>query len=297
MTALKTDDLPAGYIREYGNMILSLSTGSLFTLPLHRAFELAAEAGFDGVELMINQNFQRVDCVKLVRTLQEITTIHSIHVPFMELDGWGGKIESIQRSIALAAECEIPLVNFHPPSWRGLEIGFFRWLYSIKDFQKELGMGGSVAISMENMPWVGKWKINPNILSNMQRFSDFIRDHNLYMTFDCTHVGSGKTSFISEFFLCHDSDRILNIHFSDYGQGREHLLPGHGILPLTRFLHDLRSVKYQGTVTLELSPREFPEGEHNILESLKEVLAFLRVETAPQDEAPREYTLETIPLY
>ena len=30
-------------------MILSLSTGSLFTLPLQRVFELAAESGFDGV--------------------------------------------------------------------------------------------------------------------------------------------------------------------------------------------------------------------------------------------------------
>jgi len=275
-------------------MILSLSTGSLFTLPLQRVFELAAESGFDGVELIINQDFQRVNSVKLVRSLQEIATIHSIHAPFMELDGWGGTIDSLKLSVELAAECDIPLVNFHPPSWMGFEIGFWRWLYSIHDYQKDLGLNGSVAIAMENMPWVGKWKINPHILSNTQRMVDFIRDHNLYMTFDCTHMGSGKTNFINDFFLCYDSDRILNIHFSDYGHGREHLLPGHGILPLTRFLNHLRSTEYQNTVTLELDPREFPKGEQNILASLKEMLSFLRTETGPQEDFQRHYTQETI---
>ncbi|NTV50284.1 MAG: sugar phosphate isomerase/epimerase [Geobacteraceae bacterium] len=277
-------------------MILSLSSGSLFTLPLQRVFELAAESGYDGLELIINQDFQRVNAAKLVRSLQEIATIHSIHAPFMELDGWGGPIDSLKRSIELAAECDIPLVNFHPPSWMGLEVGFWRWLYSIHDYQNELGLGGKVAVAMENMPWVGKWKINPNILSNMQRMVDFIRDHNLYMTFDCTHIGSGKTDFINDFFLCYDSDRILNIHFSDYGHGREHLLPGHGILPLTRFLNHLRSTEYQSTVTLELDPRELPKAEHNILESLKDILSFLRKETTLQTDSQRQYTQETIQI-
>jgi sugar phosphate isomerase/epimerase len=277
-------------------MILSLSTGSLFTLPLPRIFELSAESGFDGLELIINQDFQRVNTVKLVRSLQEIAAIHSIHAPFMELDGWGGAIDSLKHSIALAAECNIPLVNFHPPSWMSFEVGFWRWLYSVNDYQEEIGMGGKVTVTLENMPWVGKWKINPHILSNMQQMIDFIRDRNLYMTFDCTHIGSGKTNFINEFFLCYESGRIRNIHFSDYGHDREHLLPGRGILPLTRFLNHLRNTKYQSTVTLELDPKEFPRGEHNILESLKEILSFLRTETGPQSESHREYTQETIPV-
>lgn len=274
-------------------MILSLSTGSLFTLPLQRVFELAAESGFDGVELIINQDFQRVNATKLVRSLQEIITIHSIHAPFMELDGWGSKIDSLKLSVKLAAECNIPLVNFHPPSWMGFEIGFWRWLYSIHDYQKEVGLDGEVKVTLENMPWVGKHKINPNILSNTQRLVDFIHDHNLFMTFDCTHMGSGKTNFINDFFLCYDSGRIRNIHFSDYGHDREHLLPGHGILPLTRFLNHLRNTEYKSTVTLELDPKEFPKGEHNILASLKEMLAFLRNETSPQLDTPRQYIQET----
>jgi sugar phosphate isomerase/epimerase len=212
----------------------------------------------------------------------------------MELDGWGDQIRALNLCIELAASCDIPLVNFHPPSWMGFEIGFWRWLYSIHDFQKELGLDGAITVTLENMPWTGKWKINPNILSNTQRFIDFIQDHNLYMTFDCTHMGSGKTNFIDDFFLCYNSGRIRNIHFSDYGHDREHLLPGHGILPLTRFLNHLRSTEYQSTVTLELDPNELPKGETNLLESLKEIVAFLRKETSSQAYSPREYTQEII---
>lgn len=258
---------------------ISFSSGSLFTLPLRKGFELAAEAGFDGVELIINQDFQRVNPVTLVRSLQEIAPINSIHAPFMPLDGWGGPIQSLFHSIELAADTGIPLVNFHPPSWLGFEIGFWRWLYRVRDFQKEVGLDGEVLVTIENMPWVGKFKMNPNILSSTADMINFIQEHNLYLTFDTTHMGSGKANFINDFYMFYESGRIRNIHFSDYGFDREHLIPGHGRLPLTRFLNHLKQTDYQGAVTLELDPREFPQNEQMILQSLKELQTYMRVET------------------
>ncbi len=258
---------------------ISLSSGSLFTLPMRKAFELSAEAGFDGVELIINQDFQRINPVKMVRSLQEIAPINSIHAPFMPLDGWGGPIQSLFHSIELAADTGIPLVNFHPPSWLGLEIGFWRWLYRIRDFQKEIGLDGEVLVTIENMPWVGKYKMNPNILSSTRDMITFIHEHNLYLTFDTTHMGSGKANFINDFYLFYESGRIRNIHFSDYGFGHEHLIPGRGRLPLTRFLNHLKHTDYQGCVTLEVSPHEFPKNETIILQALKELQTYMRVET------------------
>ncbi len=260
-------------------MRISLSTGTLFTFPLHRTFQLAAEAGFDGMELIINQEFQRVNSRKLLAELAGIMPILSIHAPFMPLDGWGSPMDSLKRSVELAAEAGIGLVNFHPPSWLGFELRFWRWMYRIHDFQKELG-GGKVLLTIENMPWVGRFRINPHIFSQTQKLIEFITERNLYQTFDCTHMGSGKANFINDFYLCYDSGRIRNIHFSDYGHGREHLLPGRGILPLTRFLNHLSSTGYDEALTLELSPHEFPRDERIILESLKEILQYLRLETA-----------------
>ena len=258
---------------------ISLSSGSLFTLPLRRVFEISAEAGFDGVELIINQDFQRVSPVKLVRSLQGITPINSIHAPFMPLDGWGGPIQSLFHSIELAADTGIPLVNFHPPSWLGLELGFWRWLYSIHDFQKSVGMDGQVVVTIENMPWVGPFGSNPNVLSATRDMINFIQDHNLFLTFDTTHMGSGKANFIDDFYQFYESGRIRNIHFSDYGFDREHLIPGHGHLPLTRFLNHLKNTDYQGCVTLEVSPHEFPKNERIILRAMQELQTYMRVET------------------
>lgn len=259
-------------------MKITLSSGTLHTFPIRKVFTIASELEFDGVELIINQEFQRVNSLKLVEELQAIIPILSIHAPFMPLDGWGTPVDSLKRSVELAASSGIPLVNFHPPSWMGFEIGFWRWLYKIHNFQKEIGTE-NVLITLENMPWVGKFKINPHILSDTRQMIDFYQERNLFMTFDCTHMGSGKMNFINDFYLCYNSGKIRNIHFSDYGQGREHLIPGHGTLPLTRFLNHLRNTDYNDTITLELSPYEFPKNEEIMKASLAEILKYLRRET------------------
>ena len=262
-------------------MRISISTGTLYTLPLRRAAEIAVDVGFDGVELIINQEFQRVSATKIIDELARIVAIQSIHAPFMPLDGWGTPVDSLQRCVDLAARANIPLVNFHPPSWLGGEIGFWRWLYRVRDFQQEVGQGGAVVVAMENMPWVGRFKVNPHILSETHRLLDFGAEHNLFFTFDTTHMGSGKANFINDFYQFYNSGRIRNIHFSDYGHGREHLLPGHGILPLTRFLNHLRNTGFSESLTLELSPHEFPRDERIIIASLREILDYLRRETDP----------------
>ncbi|MBT0652666.1 sugar phosphate isomerase/epimerase family protein [Geomobilimonas luticola] len=261
-------------------MRISLSSGTLFTYPLHRVFEIARDVGFDGLELIINQDFQKVNPRSVVRDLAPILPILSIHAPFMPLDGWGGPVDSVRRSVEIAADCGVPLVNFHPASWLGFELAFWRWMYRIIDFQKEVGDEG-VILTLENMPWVGRFKINQYILSHTGKMIDFLQERNLYMTFDCTHMGSGKTNFINDFYLFYNTGRIRNVHFSDYGHGREHLLPGHGILPLTRFLNHLRNTGYNETLTLELSPHEFSRDERVMIESLREILRYLRRETAP----------------
>lgn len=260
-------------------MRICMSAGTLFIFPLDKVFAMAREVGFDGVELVINQEFQKVNSRRLIRELAETIPINSMHAPFMQLDGWGGPVDSLKRCVEIAADCGIGLVNFHPPSWMGMEIGYWRWLYKIHDFQKEIG-GGQVTLTLENMPWTGKYRINGYILSETQKMIEFLKDRNLYLTFDCTHMGSGRANFINDFYLFYNSGRIRNIHFSDYGHGRQHLLPGHGILPLTRFLNHLRNTAYNEALTLELSPYEFPKGEQIIIDSLKEILAYLRRETA-----------------
>jgi len=259
-------------------MKLVLSAGSLYTLPLEKIFEIARDTGFDGVEVIIGYDFQHQDNVALIRHLQQIAPILSLHAPFLVLDGWGNKIEQLHRTTALALETDIPLINFHPPSWLGLEVQFWRWFNRVRDFQEEIGRN-QVIITLENMPCTGAFKVNPYLLGKTEAMIDFIRERNLFLTFDTAHMGSSKANFLHDFHLLYDCGKMRNIHFSDYGYGREHLLPGHGVLPLTRFLNHLRETGYDEALTLELSPHEFPEEEELIRESMAEIFAYLCAET------------------
>lgn len=259
-------------------MKLILSAGSLHTLPLVKVFELARDTGFDGVEVIINHDFQYQDNLAYLRDLQQILPIASLHAPFFEIDGWGNKIQQLTRTTELALKAGIPLINFHPPAWIAFEWRFWRWLKKIQDFQTQVGQN-QVIITMENMPCTGAFKTNPYFLGQTRKMIDFLQGHNLFLTFDTAHMGTSKANFLQDFHLFYDSGMMRNIHFSDYGYGKEHLLPGHGILPLTRFLNHLRETDYNEALVLELSPQEFPEEEELIRESLAEIFVYLCQET------------------
>jgi sugar phosphate isomerase/epimerase len=87
------------------------------------------------------------------------------------------------------------------------------------------------------------------------------------------------TNFINDFYHYYGSGRMRSIHFSDYANGEEHLMPGHGGLPLTRFLNHLRETDYDHALVLELSPYEFPEEFGQIRATLEEVFRYLCAET------------------
>jgi sugar phosphate isomerase/epimerase len=266
-------------------MKLVLSAGSLYTLPLAKVFGIAKDIGFDGLEVIVNYDFQYRDNAAYLRDLQQILPINALHAPFFDLDGWGNKIDQLILTTELALETGIPLINFHPPAWMALELRFWRWLNKIKDFQAEIGQN-QVKITMENMPSTGAFKCNPHFLAQTTTMIRFMEAKNLFLTFDTAHMGSSRANFLHDFHIFYNSGRMRNIHFSDYGYGREHLLPGRGVLPLTRFLNHLRETGYNETVTLELSPHEFPKEEELIRAGMTEVFNYLCVETgrlpAPQ---------------
>jgi sugar phosphate isomerase/epimerase len=255
-----------------------LSAGTLYTMELTEIFKIANECGFDGVELIINTLFEGRNPHKIIEKLLKICPIESIHAPFFKLHKWGHSGSALLKCITLARDFEIPLVNFHPPLWFPPELRFWRWFNQVEDYQK-LVSESKVIVTMENMPYVGnRIRFNPNILKKSADMLSFMEKHNLFMTFDTTHIGSHNPNFLGEFQRLLVSGRIRNIHFSDYGHKREHLFPGRGILPLTRFLYMLNERDYKGAITLELSPAELPQERDKIGERLTEINGYLRKE-------------------
>jgi len=261
-------------------MKILLSSGSLHTLRLEKAFRIASETGYDGMEVIISEDFGQEEGYSLLRGLKEIMPIYVLHAPFDLIPGWGDRIAALLKTVELARMISVPMVTFHPPKWLDLEMKFWRWMYMVRDFQRELG-GGKVSIAMENMPYKGNLlRFNPYILRKTKDMVRFVDKKNLYFTFDCAHMGTANTRFVRNFLRLYKTKRVKNIHFSDYQSQREHLLPGHGVLPLAELLEYLKESSYDEMMTLEILPQELPEDEEAMKKALRKAALHIKAELA-----------------
>jgi len=58
--------------------------------------------------------------------MPEILPIHTIHAPFLKMKKWGTKVDELKRTIDIARILGASVVNFHPPAWLTMEIGFYQ---------------------------------------------------------------------------------------------------------------------------------------------------------------------------
>ena len=72
--------------------MIALSTGSLHTYGTARVAWMAAEAGFDGLEIMVDDRWDTRDPAYLLQTARNVgLPILSLHAPFRSgIQGWGG---------------------------------------------------------------------------------------------------------------------------------------------------------------------------------------------------------------
>ncbi len=258
-------------------MKILFSTGCLFYLPIKDIFSLAKEAGFEGCDLVIDDNFNDDRYIDTVIACLEILPVDSIHAPFIKMSAWGSKTHAFIRTIELAKILGTKLINFHPPSWFSMEINFFKWFKKIKDFQREFGYE-DILISIENMPLVGKrLRLAPYILNDYEDLIDFGVERNLYFTFDTTHLGTFGSDIVVAFLNFFKTERLKNVHVSDYGAFKSHLLIGRGELPIVKLLNTMRRLGYDEMITLELSPYELPRTREWLVKVMSYELSFLKM--------------------
>ncbi len=274
-------------------MIL-LSTGTLNTLGLSRIFALAAEAGFDGMEIMIDGRLDTRDAGYLRRLSSDYgLPIAAIHSPFLaDVEGWpADQLGRLECTLALAAEVGAPLVVTHLPYrlhllWvtvSGLRPRRFSaplpWLRR-EPYYTLLRDGGlaaledetGITIAVENMParrflgryWGLYWF---NTMEQMRRFP--------HIVLDTTHLGTWGLDPVAAYAQV--QDRVVHVHLSNFAGGKEHRPPTDGDLDLERFLRALARSGYGGTLSVEGEPRAFrAEDEAACLAELRSAVAFCR---------------------
>jgi sugar phosphate isomerase/epimerase len=268
----------------------ALSTGSLYTYGIARTFDLAATAGFDGVEVMVDQRWDSRHPHYLKRLSEAsglpVVAVHSPFVP--SVPGWPHDPQGrLRQTCALAREVGASVVVTHLPlriraakvELFGLRAGplllplpvptpgdYGRFL---SDGLAQFEAAEGVTVGVENMPCqrllgrrLGIYALNK--VANLARLP--------HLTLDTTHLGTWGLDLLSTYEQL--KTQVVHVHLSNF-DGTEHRLPEEGHLPLAEFLRALSHDGYGGTVSLECNPFVLQaEDESGVLDHLRQSVRF-----------------------
>lgn len=245
---------------------IQCSTGPFWAFELEAAMDALAEAGFKEIELMVTRDprTQEPDIPKRLADERGLR-IASIHAPFLVITKsvWGlDPIQKIRRGTEMcrALECESMIV--HPPYlW---ERGYARWLIN-EAAEHTAESGISVAVETMYPKWVAGRRLRAYRWLEPE---DLLRScHEVAM--DTSHVTVARQDVLDAYSTL--LPKLVHIHLSNNaGDGRDgHLELEQGILPLDRFLAEVRRTKYSGAISLELSVRRYVERSQDLAPTLR----------------------------
>lgn len=235
--------------------LVGLATTSVYPEPAEEAFRLAAELGYDGVEVMVWSDPVSRDTAaleKLVATYE--VPILSIHAPTLLLtqgvwgrDNWARLVRSAEHAEALGAG----VVVVHPP---------FRWQRTygaaFEEGIETLGDEHHVTFAVENM---FPWRVGGRDVQAYAPGWDLLNHYYRHCTLDFSHAATARQD--SMHLLEELGERIRHVHLGD-GTGSlkdEHLVPGDGSQPVAQVLEKLAAGGWDGHVVAEINTRRDKE--------------------------------------
>jgi sugar phosphate isomerase/epimerase len=244
---------------------LSLSTGTFYPYPLRWVLAWAREAGFDGVELVVNPEAIARGGAGLRRLAEaEGVELFSVHPTVVPLRGWRERSGGRAATIGLAREAGAELVVLHTPRTESLDVGDGLALVQQVEAWGRQRSGDGPLLAVENKA-VRSERDRGYVLTPLERLRAFADRYDLGLVLDTTHVGTAGEDLLAARRLM--GERLVNVHLSDMGGWvpfsgiklvrsllGEHRFPGAGDLCLAAFLADLAASGYDGLVTLEVNP-------------------------------------------
>jgi len=254
---------------------VGLSTASVWPLKAGTAFELAAELGYDGVEVMVWADPVSQDVSALRRWSRRTgVPVLSIHSPSLLITQriWSpDPVVRLRMSVEAAAELGARTVVVHPP---------FRWQRrygdAFGDLVDELEESSGIEIAVENM-----FKVRPPGGSKNSRVSAFRPSIDptdvgfRHYTLDLSHTAAAGMDALA--LAQRMGEGLSHVHLAD-GTGLpkdEHLVPGRGAQPCAELLEKLVSSGFAGQIVLEINTRHAGTGAQRVRD-LAEALLFAR---------------------
>ncbi len=248
-----------------GELRIALSTASLYLYPLRHIFAMARDVGFEGLELALSPETVIRGSGYVRRLSEEYTLpIFTLHPPMIPIRRWREHHRLLPQMISLGREVDCQFIIIHAPKALNLTEGRGRqYVEAVEACVSELRCS-SPRLSLENQA-IFRAADRRYALSdpaNLRRFAD---EYDLVLTLDTAHAASFPHDLLQTYEVFRS--RLGNIHLSDFRSGlsippwfnmhsyfKHHQLPGQGDLPLGEFLERLEADRYEGLITLEISP-------------------------------------------
>lgn len=266
---------PAGRPVRVPAATVALSTASAYPETCVDAFAMAADLGYDGVEVMVWPDPVTQDPAALQRLSDHYSMpVLAVHAPTLLVTQrvWGrDPWVKVERSCELAHRLGAPTVVVHPP---------FRWqreyAAAFVEGVVEIAERTGVQIAVENMyPWRARGR---EVLAYLPGWDPVPLPYS-HVTLDLSHTAtSGSDGLAMARAL---GDRLAHVHLADgVGSAKdEHLVPGRGGQPCGAVLGLLAERAWSGCVVVEVNTRRCrtrAERETDLAESL----AFARLHLA-----------------
>lgn len=230
---------------------VALSTASVYPESVRAGFELAAELGYDGVELMVWSDPVSQDVAAVARLAERFgVPVLAVHAPCLAVTQrvWGADpVLRLRRSVAAAVQLGARTVVVHPP---------FRWQRRYVDaFSEEVARAGEhagVALAVENMFPVRRGRL---IVTPYDPGGDPTVPGYPHYTLDLSHTAVAGDDALA--MLDRMGAGLVHVHLAD-GTGTtrdEHLVPGRGTQPCAEVLQRLADTGFTGAVAVEVSTR------------------------------------------
>lgn len=254
---------------------VALSTASVYPQGCADAFALAAELGYDGVEVMVWTDALSQNPAALNRLAEyHDVPILAIHAPTLLVTQrvWGREPwTKVELACQMAREVGAGTVVVHPP---------FRWQ---REYAAEfvagvisLGEQSGVQVAVENMY---PWRAGQREMLAYAPDWDPTGIGYPHVTLDLSHAATAGQDGLELATML--GDRLAHVHLAD-GTGSakdEHLVPGRGAQPCGEVLELLADRGWSGSVVVEVNTRRARDRALRA-EDLAASLAFARLHLA-----------------
>ena len=242
------------------------STGPFWAYELHEALDALAEAGFEEIELMVTRDpvTQKPD-IPMKLAEERGLKIASVHGPFLAItkNVWGmDPLGKLKRGAEFCQAVGADTMIVHPPHlW---EREYANWCTNEAEaFTAETGV--KVAVETMYPKWVAGRRVRAYRWLEPQDLLDACH----HVALDTSHLTVSRMDILDSLSILFP--KLIHIHLSDNaGDGKDgHLELEQGVLPLDRFLGDVRRHQYPGSISLELGVRRYVKDRAGLVKMLQ----------------------------